>query len=326
MMGGAGHGGVDLDAARATLDARPDVDRWTALGITNTTIDGEPVLGIVGFDDDTDVDITLASGRLPAGTHQIALATRTAADLGVAVGDQVDLAGEGVSADRATVTGLVVLPALGPYLADRTGPGTGALLPAAALDPTLAPGMVSFVGIEVADGADPQSVADSLHDDFAAWDTLGFRTIDHTGPIRPAEITNADAMRRVPLLVGLLLGLTAAVGVGAAVVVSVRARRHDLAVLRALGFTGRQVRNSVRVQALAAMLAALAVGAPIGIVVGRVAWQSFAVQLGVGTGPSLPLAGIVLTAAAALAAAATAAAVPARLATRSHPATTLRTE
>jgi hypothetical protein len=335
MMGGAGHGGVDLDAARTALDARPDVASWTALGLSPTTIDGRSVLSLVDFGDDPgpdegpdvrDAGPTLASGRLPAGAHQIALATRTAADLGVGIGDQVELTGEGVRPGRATVTGLVVLPALGPYVADRTGPGTGALLPAAALDPGAAPGMVSFVGIVVADGADADAVAGDLHDDFAAWDELGFQTFDYTGPVRPAEITNADAMRTVPLLVGVLLGLTGAVGQAAAVVVSVRARRRDLAVLRALGFTGRQVRNAVRVQAVAVMVTALAVGAPVGVVLGRVAWRSFAEQLGVGTEPTVPPLAVVLTIAVALAVAIGPAALPARIATRSSPATLLRTE
>jgi hypothetical protein len=326
MMGGAGHGGVDLDAARTVLDARPDVASWTALGLTNATVDGKAQLAVIGYDDETDVDLTMASGRLPAGAHQVALATRTAADLGVGIGDTVEVAGEGVTPGRATVTGLVVLPALGPYVADRTGPGTGLLLPAAALTPRMAPDMVTFLGIEVADGADPHAVAADLRDDFAVWDTVGFQTFDYTAPVRPAEIVNADAMRAVPLLVGLLLGLTGAVGLAGAVAVSVRSRRCDLAVLRALGFTGRQVRNSVRVQALAAMAAALAVGAAIGIVVGRVAWRTFAVQLGVGSEPSLPGLGIAVTVAAALAASLIAAALPARLATRAHPAVTLRTE
>lgn len=154
------------------------------------------------------------------------------------------------------------------------------------------------------------------------WDTIGFRTFDYAGPIRPAEVTNnnADAMRLVPLLVGLLLGLTGAIGLAAAVVVSVRARRRDLAVLRALGFTGRQVRNAVRVQAVTLMITVLAAGAPAGVVLGRLAWQSFAVRLGVGTEPTIPLPAVAVTIAVALAIAAVAAAIPARMATPSTPA------
>lgn len=326
MMGGAGHGGVDLDAARPALDARSDVAGWTALGLTNGVVDGEPVPTVVTYDDVSTVDVTLVSGRLPAGPHQLALAARTAQDLDVGVGDEVDLAGEAVRAGRATVTAIVVLPALGAYISDRAGPGTGALIPSAAIDAGLAPRLVTFLGIDLAAGADPNAVARDLRDDFAAWDHLGFRTFDYTTPVRPAEIVNADAMRAVPLLVGVLLGLTGATALTAAVVVSVRARRRDLAVLRALGFTGRQVRNAVRVQAVAAMAAALAVGAPAGIVTGRLAWRSFAAQLGVGANPTIPSAWLLATVGAAFAAALTTAALPARIATRATPAATLRTE
>jgi ABC-type lipoprotein release transport system permease subunit len=60
-----------------------------------------------------------------------------------------------------------------------------------------------------------------------------------------------------------------------------RSRRHDLAVLQALGFRPRQVRTSVCVQSVGVAVAALAIGVPLGVVAGRLSWQAFARQLGV---------------------------------------------
>jgi ABC-type antimicrobial peptide transport system permease subunit len=116
------------------------------------------------------------------------------------------------------------------------------------------------------------------------------------------------------------------VGLSLAVAVSVRARRRELAILRALGFTGRQMRDSVRVQALATMVVALAAGIPVGVALGRLAWRAFADQLGVAAGPVVPLGWIVVTVVGGVAVALVAAALPARVAARVHPATVLRAE
>jgi putative ABC transport system permease protein len=111
-----------------------------------------------------------------------------------------------------------------------------------------------------------------------------------------------------------------------AILVSVRSRWRELAILRALGFTGRQVRTSVRVQAVATMVAALAIGVPLGVAVGRVAWRAFALRLGVAADPSTPLWWIAATVAGSVALAGVVAIFPARLAARINPATALRTE
>ena len=130
----------------------------------------------------------------------------------------------------------------------------------------------------------------------APWDPTGYPVLRYSEPIRPPEIINARSVRVAPLLVGGLLVLAATIGLAVAIVISVRARRREMAVLRTLGFTSRQLRISVRVQALAMMLGGFVVGAPIGIAVGRIAWRAFASQLGVVTVPSTPIVWIVATA------------------------------
>jgi len=121
--------------------------------------------------------------------------------------------------------------------------------------------------------------------DYGAWGANGYR-VEYTKPVRPAEIVDAGGMWAVPLLVGGLLGVTLMVGLSLAIFVSTRARRRELSILRALGFTGGQLSNSVRVQAVATMLAALAIGVPTGMVAGRLAWRAFASSLAVVEAPS----------------------------------------
>jgi putative ABC transport system permease protein len=270
--------------------------------------------------------VTVIEGQLPAGARQVALGSQTADDLGVGVGDEVELGGEGIASNRATVTGIVVLPALGPILADRTGPGSGMLLPASALEADEAAIALSFIGIDLAEGAQVQPLLADIQEDFPSWDPFAEAALEFRAPVRPPEIVNAESMQAVPVLVGVLLMATAGVGLVVAVVVSVRTRQRELAVLRALGFTGRQLRASVRVQTVATMVGALVVGVPLGIVIGRVAWRLFADELGIVTNPSMPVLRIVVVVVGALVVAVVAAEAPARVAARTQPATALRSE
>jgi ABC-type antimicrobial peptide transport system permease subunit len=105
-------------------------------------------------------------------------------------------------------------------------------------------------------------------------------------------------------------------------VTSVRRRRRDLAVLKTLGFTRGQVGATIAWQAITFAVVALAFGLPLGVAVGRWAWQLTADALGVSSAPVVPLA----VAAGAVVAANLVAAVPGRAASRLRPATALRSE
>lgn len=326
-MGGYGYGGLDLEKAERDLARHDEVASWTGLAFTNSvTLDGEPVLSVIGLGGASTVDFAVVEGRLPAGERQVALGSRTADERGIGVGDVVKLAGDDFEPRRAEVTGLVVLPALGPFQSDRAGPGTGMLLPAAAFDARVVDGLVSFFGVELEDGVTPERALADLRDDFKSWDVNNYAPFTHAAPVRPAEIVDAESMRGVPLLVGGLLVVSTVIGLSIAMVMSVRARRRELGVLRALGFTGAQVRRSVRAQALASVVPALLVGVPLGIVTGRFVWQAFASELGVAPTASVPVVWVLTTVVGALAVALVAAAVPARVAARIAPAAALRTE
>ena len=107
---------------------------------------------------------------------------------------------------------------------------------------------------------------------------------------------------------------------------SVRRRRRELALLKTLGMTRRQVRGIVAWQTTLTLVIALAAGVPIGIAAGRWAWLAFtgaigAVPVAVVPGPLLAVGGL-----AGIAAANLLASVPATVAARTKPAAVLRTE
>jgi ABC-type antimicrobial peptide transport system permease subunit len=143
---------------------------------------------------------------------------------------------------------------------------------------------------------------------------------------RPAEIVNYRSMGSTPLI--LCLGLTAGavVALGLTLVASVRRRRRSLAMLRALGFTSRQLASSVAWQSNVTMVIGLVVGVPLGIVSGRLLWDAFADNIYVVPSPTVPLVPTLAIAVGALVLGSVVAALPGRIAARTPAALLLRTE
>lgn len=296
----AGYGGMDVEAARTALDGRADVADWATLGFSATeTVAGHSVLSIVDIGTSRSA-FTVVRGRLPRGPGEIAVGALTADDVGLHVGDTVDLAGDTVDPHPVTVTGVVVLPALGPFAADRAGPGLGILLPQESIRPDALDQLATFVGIRLTLDANADEVAGWLRDGMAAWETTPGSTQQFAAPVRPPEIVNAGSVRSIPELVGFLFAAATLTELGIAVALSVRSRRRELGTLRALGFTRRQLHRSVGVQAVATMAAALAISLPVGVVLGRVAWRAFADRLGVLTDPSTSALALLVAVLAAL--------------------------
>jgi ABC-type lipoprotein release transport system permease subunit len=144
--------------------------------------------------------------------------------------------------------------------------------------------------------------------------------------LRPAEIVNYRSMGTTPALLGLALALGAVTALGLTLLASVRRRRRDLAMLKTLGFTQRQLAAAVAWQSSVAVLIGVVLGVPIGIVVGRTLWDLFAREINAVPAPSVPSTSIVLITIGALVLANVVAAIPGRLAARTPTALVLRAE
>jgi ABC-type antimicrobial peptide transport system permease subunit len=158
------------------------------------------------------------------------------------------------------------------------------------------------------------------------------RRLDALGPYAvasaatPADLVNFGQIEDLPLLLGLALGAAALLTIAHLLLTLVRRRRRDLAVLRALGLTARQVRSTVSWMAITVALAALAVGVPVGITCGRLAWGFFAGQLGIDAVTEVPVVPVVILIASGMALAVALAAIPGARASSARPAAVLRTE
>src|SRR5207245_1485596 len=111
---------------------------------------------------------------------------------------------------------------------------------------------------------------------------------------RPAEIVNYRSMGSTPALLGVALALGAVTALALTLIASVRRRRRDLALLKSMGFTRRQLTATVAWQSSVAVIIGIVVGVPLGILAGREVWDLFANQLHVVAQPIVPTLRIVL--------------------------------
>ena len=213
-----------------------------------------------------------------------------------------------------------MLPGLGTYPgSDKTALGEGALLTKAELHrlgPDFGPG--PFL-VSLAPGATKADLARLVAQDDP---TL----VEVTGLQRPSDIVSYERERTTPFVLAGVLALLAIATVTHALVTAVRRRRRDLALLKTLGFTRRQVSASVAWQATTLGVAASAIGVPVGLVVGRWAWTALADNLGTVAEPIVPVLAVLLAVPLVLLVANAVAFVPGRIAARLRPAIVLRSE
>jgi ABC-type lipoprotein release transport system permease subunit len=107
---------------------------------------------------------------------------------------------------------------------------------------------------------------------------------------------------------------------------SIGRRRRELAILKTLGFERRDVRATVAWQATTIAAIGLLVGLPLGIAVGRFAWNLLAGELGVVPEPVTPVPSGLLIIPATLLLANLVALLPRRIAAVTPPAVVLRAE
>jgi hypothetical protein len=143
---------------------------------------------------------------------------------------------------------------------------------------------------------------------------------------RPAEIVNYQSTGATPAILASGLAAGAVVALGLTLAASVRRRKRDLALLKTLGFTQRQLAASVVWQASVVASIGVVVGIPIGIALGRWLWTLFARAIYAVPLPSVPIVEIVVVALGALVLANLAAAIPGRIASRTPTALVLRAE
>ena len=312
------------------LSRDPDVASWSGANFSSAKVDGLRV-GFLVQSPGATVAPPILSGHGVEAPDQIVLGNATLNQLRKRVGDSVTF-DNGISRPaRLTIVGTATLPALGANM----GMGSGALaatsdFPAALLNIQGAPlPGPSFVFVRLRRGVGASvgyaSLATINRELNAVPDARGLAG-GVVKVLRPVEIVNFRAMGETPTALASGLAVGAIVALGLTLATSVRRRRRDLAMLKVLGFTQRQLASAISWQATVAAVIGIAVGTPLGILIGRALWLSFARSIDAVPAATVPVSTMVLVGVGALIFANVVAALPGRMASRTPTALVLRAE
>jgi hypothetical protein len=336
----AGYGSFAPGSIAQLLRGQPAVAGWSEMAFAQLPIDGQsvPVLGILRHRGAVQPPTT--SGRALSGPDQIQLGSVTLAELGKHVGDSVRI-GSGPFARTVRIVGTVTLPSFGQGGAEHVSLGRGAMLPEDTLlategltgqHPASAaashPAYPSAVAIRLAPGTTASQRARLITHIVSANPD---RTPGGTYELRrdqalAAQVVNAQQLGGQPLALAIGLAAGAMLSLALTVLGSVRRRRTELALLKALGMTRSQIRSVIAWQTTFTLAVAVVVGGPLGLLAGRWAWRWFSGSLGVVPVTVFPALVIVLGAAILVVAGNLLTSVPATVAARTRPATWLRAQ
>jgi putative ABC transport system permease protein len=340
LWGSQGPTAVPQQQVASSLRSDPDVAAWTTVAYVTANLDGQAVPVLLGSPHAA-VAPPVLSGHQVDGGDQIVLGPATLAQIHQHLGGTVSFSvtGPGVTLHaRLTIVGTATMPTVGLSDVLHTSMGTGALVSDQLLPPVasgcngppdmtlvrLRPGVGAVAGLasmrHVASGTNTllarTPVSNPCHGDYIT-----------VLPVqRPAQIANYRSMGAAPAVLAFGLAAGAVAALGLTLVASVRRRRRDLAVLKAIGFTRRQVAATVAWQATVAAAIGIVVGVPLGVALGRWLWTLFARQIYAVPEPTVPVGSLVLVSLCTLILVNLVAALPGRAAARTPAALALRTE
>ena len=324
-------GGNDLAATKlnqATVQRRiaesSEVAHTSTLSISAIEINGRQI-PTAGLDTrNRQPGPAVPDGRPPRTDRELALGARTQRSFGVGIGDRVSVRDQQGRSRSMTVVGRVVLPGLGTYPgSDKTSPGEGALVTQSALG-RLGP---DFGRRSVLVQFRPDTRIKRQRAILgSAGKDLSADSFEIALGQQPSDVVAYKDVRSTPIVLSIVLVLLAAMTLAHGLVSSVRRRRRELALLKTLGFTRRQVSSTVAWHASTVVVIALVLGIPLGIIAGRWAWSTLATDLGAVIVPVVPWLVLAIGIPALILLANLVAFVPGRIAARLRPAIALRSE
>ncbi|MEO8697742.1 MAG: FtsX-like permease family protein [Acidimicrobiales bacterium] len=295
---------TENDIVTPVID-NPDIVGLAAANIGSLTINGHDTATLAYETVKGAQRPTALEGRAPTALDEIGLGAEVARRLGVHLGDHVEAAGPAGETRDLRVVGIVVTP-------DSAGDGAAMTFAGyAALSPTATKNILL---VTFRDGA-PADAADKVAEaNFSPPGTL----------IKPTSVRALERVTAAPFLLGSVLAVLLIATCAYLLAASVRARGHDLAVLRALGSDSHQLRAIVHWQSTLVTAVVLLVGVPIGIVLGRSIVDLLTDALGIVPGADVPPLFIATVVVAAVALANLLALMPARFAARTRIAELMR--
>lgn len=307
----------DTSATAALHD--PHFAAVEAVCLLSVEVDGRPVTAWGFVPDRGRIGPSIVAGRAPRTGDEVALGATTLDAVGKRVGEQVR-----VRSFRGTrryrIVGQTVLPSFSVDQADPIA-DAAAFTDAGLLrvnGPESAPNL--YVLARLAPGVRADALPRTRDGQLELATGVGDR------PSVPPEVERIRQVDALPAILAVLLAFLATVAVAHTVLLAVRRRRRDLAVLRTVGFERRDVRITVAYQSSVFAVVGLVIGIPVGVVVGRLVWNAVADSLGIASEIAVPALALLLVGVGALLVVNVIGAVAAAAALRDHPATALATE
>jgi ABC-type lipoprotein release transport system permease subunit len=309
-----------LASGVAKLRANPEVA--AAAGFYEQTdaakVDGQSTVVLALRDYISHRDPVMAAGRAPSDDSEVALGRETARKIHKGIGDEVNVSWgteKGPEVAHLRVVGILVV---NDPISSQAGAGSGIFVTPPVFAAINGPNRVA------------QSVViklDPRHDRAAAIESV---RRDFSGSIReaipPVDARNLGHLRAVPWLIAGLIGILALATLIHALVTMLSRNRTTLAVLAALGFTRAQRRGVGMFASVALVTLGVAIGIPLGLVIGARVWTTVADGIDLPSASSPAWSAILLAGAGALGVAALVARTATRGSVRMTPSEQLRVE
>jgi ABC-type lipoprotein release transport system permease subunit len=252
----------------------------------------------------------MLSGRVPSAPDELALGHNTARQLHLGRGDHLTLRGSAPQPVTFTVVGITIVPTVG----GNDGVGEGAVVTSTGLHRLEPEPDANIAAVTLRPGA-PANASDRIKS--VSGGNVGVED-------RPPAIVNVSRVRGVPLALAALLGAMVLLTMVHVLIVAIQGRRHDVAVLRALGANRRWVARAVHWQATVLTGLPILVGAPLGLLAGSALFRVYVDHMGALPDPAFPFLVLFVTALGLVVLANLAAVVPAYRARQVAPAQLLR--
>jgi hypothetical protein len=330
------------------LDRDVDVAGWTDYQFANFQLDGQTVPSLISHAHAV-LSPPILSGHRMEADDQIVVGAATLAQLHKRVGDSVTITYGSprdtpiyIRPTRLRIVGAATLPTIGNTGNLHTSMGTGAVVsegiePAGLREaltqpdandngPAIAVVRLKSSVAAAAGLAALRRIAGESTRVMNADPNSGGGAFHVLAAQRPAEIVNYQSSGATPVILAVTLAGGAALALALTLVAGIRQRRRDLALLKTLGYTRRQLGAAVAWQAAVTALIGVVVGVPLGIAAGRWLWNLFAQSISAVPSPTVPVVVVGLVAVVALVLAIVVSLVPARLAARIPAAAVLRAE
>ncbi len=330
LAGFAGQEDLPARQTAALFNKDRYVEAWSGVNFAKAKLDGQAVQALAERPG-TPVAPPLLTGHGLDASNQVVLGATTLMQLHKRVGDTVTFSNGLNKPTKLVIVGTATMPSM----TSGAGMGTGALVSTSDFPTSLLniqqssiPGPNAIL-VRIRAGSDPSAALRSLEQINNKINAMPDESGSAGGVVsvlRPAEIVNFRSMGTTPAILAVGFAAGAVVALGLTVSASVRRRRRDLALLKALGFTHRQLAASIACQATVASVVGIVVGLPLGVAIGRQLWTLFAHNLHAVPDPTVPVLSVFLVGLGALVFANVVAALPGRSAAHTPTGLVLRAE